>query len=399
MQKQRQHQNAGQSNLQAGSFFAQCAKGLEELAAQELKALGALRVKPQFMGCLFDTDKAGLYRINYASRLASRILMPIAKFDCWNDNDLYRHIHKLEWPDMLRIGKTFAITALGKHPTIKHTKFAALRVKDAIVDKFMSEMGSRPSINTLDPDVHLVLHLQPKFAILYWDTSGSPLHRRGYRQSTVDAPLQETLAAAMIQLSQWDKKTPLIDPFCGSGTLLAEAQMVAANIPAGYLRKKWGFTTLPDYDNRVWKKVQTEMTEKIKPVPEGLISGSDSDKSAVKATRNNLNLLPGGDAIGVQRSDYQEYEDLSGRLIVANPPHGIRMKPGEMDDWTKKLGDFLKTRCAGSTAILYFGDRQLIKSVGLKPTFKRPLPSGGLDGRVVRYDLFSGRMQDRKKDL
>lgn len=368
------------------------------MAAEELKRLGALRVKPQFMGCIFDTDKAGLYRINYTSRLASRILMPIAKFDCWNDNDLYRHIRKLEWPDMLRIGKTFAITAVGKHPTIKHTKFAALRVKDAIVDKFMSEMGSRPNVNTLEPDVHLILHLQPKFAILYWDTSGSPLHRRGYRHSTVDAPLQETLAAAMIHLCQWDMNKPLVDPFCGSGTLLAEAHMKAAHIPAGYLRTKWGFTTLPDYDNRLWKKVQTEEDNHIKPVPEGLITGSDIDKTAVRATRNNLNLLPGGDAIAVHRADYQEYEQLRNTLIVANPPHGVRLDYGDMTEWVKKLGDFLKTRCAGSSAILYFGERQLIKSVGLKPTFKRPLPSGGLDGRAVRYDIFAGRWDERKSD-
>ncbi|MCK5148144.1 class I SAM-dependent RNA methyltransferase [bacterium] len=390
-------QNITDTLTQAGSFFAQTARGLEDLVAEELRMLGAEKVKTQFMGCIFDTDKAGLYRINYMTRLASRILMPIAKFDCWNDNDLYRHIHKLDWTDMLRLNNTFAITAVGKHPVIKHSKFAALRVKDAIVDKFMSELGSRPSIDPIEPDVHFILHLQPKFAILYWDTSGSPLHRRGYRQSSVEAPLQETVAAAIINLADWDEKTPLVDPFCGSGTLIAEAYMKAANIPAGYLRPKWGMRNMPDYDDKLWKKVKKEADANINTEPADLISGSDIDKSAVKATRNNLNLLPGGKDISIERKDYAEIEDLSNRLIVANPPHGIRMKTEEMADWIKKLGDFLKTKCAGSTAILYFGDRQHIKFVGLKPTFKRPLPSGGLDGRAVRYDLFSGRMEDQKK--
>ena len=176
----------------AGAFFAQTAQGLEELCAQELINLGMREVKPRFMGCTFETDPAGLYRANYQSRLASRILLPLARFACMEERDLYNETARVDWPGSFSPDRTFAVTALGHHPRIKHSRFAALRVKDAVVDAFREKTGRRPNVDVRDPNIHLVLHLEPSRAALYWDTSGAPLHTAGgYRQESVEAPIQE----------------------------------------------------------------------------------------------------------------------------------------------------------------------------------------------------------------
>ena len=371
-----------------GRFFAQIADGLEELGCEELRELGATDITPGHRGITFKADMATLYRVNYRSRLLSRVLAPLITFDCHSSKYLYKTARSLPWTDLLGLEHTFAIFAQVSGSAVKHSQYAALCLKDAIADSFREELGTRPNVDPKQPDLWLNLHIRNNRATISLDCSGGSLHKRGYRKATVDAPMQETVAAAAIRMSGWDGTTPLYDPMCGSGTLLCEALMHAAQIPAGHLRKKFGFEMLPEFDGREWKKEKMEAARGVISIPADLIRGSDIDERTVRAARQNLTVLPQGEKVRVARSDFRDIEDLSHRTIVCNPPYGIRMKKGEdMAGFVKELGDFLKQRCTESTAFLYFGDRALLKSVGLRTTWKKPLKNGGLDGRLARYDL------------
>jgi len=221
------------------------------------------------------------------------------------------------------------------------------------------------------------------------DTSGGSLHRRGYRSRSIDAPMQETVAAAMVHMSGWDGRVPLTDPMCGAGTLVIEAAMAYCRIPAGYLRTAFGFKQLPDYDPQVWQRVREADQARIRPLPDGLIGASDIDSQAVASTRANCKAIPNARRINVLRKDFSHIEGLRNQVILCNPPYGIRMQSKEpIAEFYRRLGDFLKQRCNGSTAYLYFGNREMIKHIGLKPSWKKPLRNGGLDGRVVKYEMY-----------
>ena len=373
----------------SGRYFAQIAGGLEELAERELREFGAYEIKPGHMGFYFSADKAALYRINYRARILTRILAPLIRFDCHSDNYLYKTACRIDWPALFDLEKTFAVKANVSHSRITHSQYAALRLKDAVVDVFRKKTGRRPSVDTKTPDILLNLYIQGNKATVYLDTSGGSLHRRGYRSESVAAPMQEIVAAAVISLSNWDGSRPLVDPMCGSGTLICEALMRHCQVPAGFLRRKFGFEALPDFDPRIWASVKKEADGSITELPDGLISGSDQSAEAIAAARANLNSLPSGRNIKLTVSPFQKLAALENSVILCNPPYGIRMDAESIaKDLMKQFGDFLKNRCKGSEAYLYFGNRELIKHIGLKPTWKKILLSGGLDGRLVRYDLY-----------
>jgi len=374
-------------------YFAQVADGAEELSAAELADLGAVDVKPGYRGLYFTADTRSLYRINYAARLTTRVFAPLSTFDCHSAKYLYRRAGEIPWGDVLSVGDTFAVFANVSNSAIRHSQYAALRVKDAIADQFREATGGRrPSVAPHDPDVGVNLYIQGNRATISLETSGGSMHRRGYRVESVAAPMQETVAAAIIAMTEWDGETPLVDPMCGSGTLLAEALMRYSRIPSGYLRARFarfGFERLPDFDPDAWRAVKREADGAIRRAPEGLISGSDVSAEAVRAARTNCRALPGGDAVAVARGAFESIERIENATIVCNPPYGLRMgKKDAMPEFVRAFGDFLKQRCTGSRAFVYFGHRELIKSVGLRSAWKRALPSGGLDGRLVKYELY-----------
>ena len=377
------------SYQKSGRYFGQIAEGLEDLGKKELQELGARDIKPIYRGYYFSADKAALYRINYCSRLLSRILAPLIRFDCHSDKYLYRTAAKINWPSFLDLQKTFAVQANVSHSKITHSQYASLRLKDAIVDVFREKAGKRPNVDTRDPDILFNLHIQHNKATIYLDTSGASLHRRGYRLESVTAPMQETVAAAIVRLSSWNGTRPLVDPMCGSGTLLCEAMMHYCRIPAGYLRKKFGFAALPDFDARTWAEVKEEVDSRIRDLPPGLISGSDMSDDAVAAAKINMRCFAQGANIALSVRSIQNIKSLENSVIICNPPYGMRLETdSDIRDFMKQLGDFLKQHCKGSDAYLYFGNRELIKSIGLRPTWKKILISGGLDGRLVKYCIY-----------
>lgn len=370
-------------------YFAQIAHGLEEEGARELTALGAREVATAYRGLYFDADPAAFYRIHYGARLVTQILAPLLTFDCHSDRYLYKTARDIDWTDFLSVDETFAVSANVSHSKINHSKFAALRLKDAVVDQFRDRYGRRPSIDTDDPDVWLNVYITNNRAVLSVATAGASLHRRSYRTASVEAPMQETVAAAVIRYTGWDGEQPLYDPMCGSGTLLGEALMHYGRVPAGYLRDGFGFERLPGFDAATWQAVRQEMDAAIRPLPPGLIAGSDASRDAVDAARQNLANLPFGDNVTLAVKDYRSISSLPDHVIVCNPPYGLRMGRQEhMPSFYKAFGDFLKQRCTGSTAYVYFGKRDLLKHIGLRTSWKKPLVSGALEGRLARFELY-----------
>ncbi|MCK4774330.1 MAG: class I SAM-dependent RNA methyltransferase, partial [Candidatus Krumholzibacteria bacterium] len=269
---------------QSSRFFAQAADGLEELVAAELERIGASDTKPGYRGVYFSASLEVLYRVNYTSRLATRVLAPLRSFDCHSSKYLYKMARSIDWSDFFHGNDTFAVFANVANSAIRHSQYAALRVKDAIADQFRERRGSRPDVSPHDPDVSFNLYIHNNHAVISLDTSGGSLHRRGYRRKTVEAPMQETVAAAVIEMSGWDGSRPLYDPMCGSGTLVCEALMSYCNVPSGYGRHgagggpgtgHFGFERLPDFRPPVWKSMRREIDNGIRDLPEGLIGGSD----------------------------------------------------------------------------------------------------------------------------
>jgi putative N6-adenine-specific DNA methylase len=372
-----------------GRYFAQIADSLKEAGARELAELGARDVRPEFSGIHFKADRPTLYGINYQTRLLSRCLAPLASFPCSDTDRLYQKAKQIRWEDFFARGHTFAVAGNVSNSAITHSKFAALRLKDAVADYFKDTSGRRPDVSVRNPDILLNLHIKANQAVISLDTSGGALHRRGYREKAVAAPMQETVAAAIIRFSQWDGSVPLYDPLCGSGTLLCEALMRYSNIPAGVFRDRFGFELLPDFDRAAWNQVKKQADGHIRELPPGLIAGSDLSKEAVSAARTNLMGLHFGNSVSVGRADFQKLPALEGYVIVTNPPYGIRMGNDEdLEGFYKNLGDFLKQKCKGSTAYIYFGERRFIKEIGLKASWKKPITAGGLDGRLVKYEMY-----------
>ncbi|MEJ5358125.1 MAG: THUMP domain-containing protein [Desulfobacterales bacterium] len=376
-------------------YFAMIAEGLEELGAEELKQLGARNLRATYRGLYFEADRAALYRVNYQSRLVSRVLAPLAAFACHEPEVLYRQARQIPWREIFGVRERFAVFANLVNSKMRHSRYAALCVKDAIVDSFRQEVGERPDVERIDPDVWIGVFIENNHAVISLDTSGGPLHRRGYRKRALEAPMQETVAAAAIRFAEWDGDTPLVDPFCGSGTILAEALMLACRIPAGYLRPRFGFEFLPDFDARCWREVKEAADRRIRPLPEGRIAGSDISAEAVACAAENLRRLPYGEAVRLERIDARRRRDLAGKVIVCNPPYGIRLgQRSSLPAFYKSLGNFLKRRCAGARAFLYFGEPSLIGHLGLRPAWRKPLRAGGLDGRLAAFELYEG---SRKK--
>lgn len=381
-------------------YFAQVPGKMEELCAAEFERLGASEVSASYRGVYFVADRKTLYRINYESRLATRVLAPLMSFKCHSPKYLKQTAQQIPWDTFIDMkkGETFAIKAsVGDSAQFRHSLFAAMCLKDAIADFFNANYGKRPNVDTKNPDVWFNLRIHRNKARISIDTSGDSLHKRGYRKSSVEAPMQETLAAAIIELSEWEGSKTLWDPMCGSGTLLAEAYMKYCNIPAQYLRTKFGFQKLPDFDKNSWSEVKAEAAEEIRELPEGLIVGSDMNPKSLRATEENLEMLPGSDAVSLQLGKFQDSENFENGVMVVNPPYGIRLDSKEnVKVLYKEMGDFLKKSCNGTTAFIYVGDTSIKKSIGLKPSKRYPLVNGSLEGELLKIESY--RVTFRKKE-
>jgi putative N6-adenine-specific DNA methylase len=374
------------------TFFAQVPGTMEALCEQELQELGATSTKAAYRGVYFEAAPEALYRINYTSRMISRVLAPLYSFRCRDTDVLTATARKVGWEAFFSVDNTFAITASVSKSNINNSLYAAQCLKDGIADHFRDvSRGRRPSVETANPDVRLNLHIEGDMAVVSLDTSGESLHKRGYRLRAGEAPMQETLAAAIVRLTGWDGETPFWDCMCGSGTLVCEALMHYCRIPAQTLRTNFGFFYLPDFQEKAWRNVKAECDAKVRPLPKGLISGSDISPNAIAIAKENLGRLPYSGAVELSSTSFQRVKEFENGTLVANPPYGIRL--GELEDVRKlytDLGDFIKQKCKGTTAFIYTGDPELRKHIGLKTSRRIPLVNGKLEGVLVRIDSYEG---------
>ncbi|MEW6193554.1 MAG: class I SAM-dependent RNA methyltransferase [Bacteroidota bacterium] len=377
---------------QKNEFFAQVPGMMEEVCREELIELGAKNTRIAYRGIYFETDQHILYKINYTSRLISRVLAPLVAFSCYNGEDLKRIAKKIHWEKIFSVDKTFAITSSVTKSHITNSLFASQALKDGIADYFRKvSNGKRPDVNTVNPDVRLNLFIEKDRAILSLDTSGESLHKRGYRLLAGEAPMQETLAAAIIRLSKWNGETPLLDCMCGSGTILCEALMHYCNIPAQKLRTNFGFFYLPDFDKKIWMSIKKEADEKIRPLPKGMINGSDKSQKILQVAKENLSRLPYSENVSLTCRPFQHISKFENGILITNPPYGIRLgEKEEVQNLYKELGDFLKQKCNGTSAFIYTGDPSLRKSIGLKTTRRTPLVNGKLEGVLLQIDSYEG---------
>jgi putative N6-adenine-specific DNA methylase len=373
------------------NLFVTCAPTLEPLLLEELRELEIPSGQLGYRGVSIENwDWSTIYRINYASRLATRVLLPIKRFKCFDRRSLYRHASDINWSLYLKEGLTFAIDANVHHKELRNSLFAAQVVKDAICDQIRQKKGWRPSVELQNPDVQLNLYVQQNIGVLSFDTSGSPLHKRGYRQETVEAPLQETLAAALLRLARYSPENVLLDPCCGSGTLLIEAALMASRIPPGYLRQKWGFMHHPGYQLNEWLKERNQQDAYRQPLQPHHFFGIDISHSGVRATKTNLKAA-GFKEVEVQQADFREYRSsILPNLIIVNPPHGRRLEDeNQLRALYRALGDFMKRNCAKpGRGFVFTGNLELAKEVGLSAKKRYVINNSGIDSRLLEYDLY-----------
>ncbi len=363
--------------------------GLEELLATELKELGATDIEILNRAVKYKGNQSLLYKSNLCLRTAVKVLKPIASFHAADDQQLYDNIKKIRWDDFLSYKKTFAIDGSTHGGTFTHSMYVAQKSKDAIADQFREKYGIRPSVNTENPDLRINVHIAEKKVIVSLDSSGSSLGKRNYRLSQTLAPISEVLAAGIILLSGWDKKSDFIDPMCGSGTFSIEAALIACNIPSGKFRN-FGFETWSDFNSTLWNEVRDEAMAKIIPF-EGKIIASDMDDDALRIAIANANRAGVRRMISFENHDFfQSSFDGGHGLVVLNPPYGERLQVEEIVDFYREMGSRLKHFYHGCDAWIISSNYEALKHFGLKTSKKIKLFNGSLECRLQKYELYLG---------
>lgn len=368
-----------------------CGSGLEPLLGEELAEMGFDKVTPGYRAVTVKSDLEGIYQINYNSRIATRVLLPLKNFRCFDAKGLYNEIRDFDWVPYIPAGKTFAIDPNVDHPQLRNSLYAAQVAKDAICDQFRAVTGERPTVSPKHPDIQLNLFIQGQKGAIAYDTSGASLTKRGYRIEAVEAPIHETLAAALLRLARYEKKEILCDPCCGSGTFLIEAALQAAQIPSGFLRTQWGFLTLPQHDASLWLKVKNRSDGKKIALPQGHFFGCDINRNAVRVTKVNLKAAGLQGAIDVVVNDFKSYNPpAQPTFFITNPPHGLRLEREDLlVPLYRALGDFFKQKGARpSKAFVFTGSLSLSKEVGLAATKKHLFDNSGIESRFLEYDIF-----------
>lgn len=378
---------------QQSELIAKTFQGLEEVLAQELTELGADNIEIGRRMVSFTGDKEMMYRANFCLRTAIRILKPIKHFTAQNADEVYDAVKSIEWTDFLNNTDSFAVDAVVFSETFRHSKFVAYKVKDAIVDYFRERTGNRPSVRINNPDLAINIHIAENQCTLSLDSSGESLHRRGYRQEQVEAPLNEVLAAGMILMTGWRGECDLIDPMCGSGTIPIEAALIARNIAPGVFRKEFGFEKWKDFDQELFDNIynddskEREFTHKI--------YGYDNNPKANEIATHNVKAAGVSKDVVLRIQPFQQFEQPTEKsIIITNPPYGERISANDLLGLYQMIGERLKHAFVGNDAwILSYRD-ECFDQIGLKPSVKVPLFNGALECQFRKYQIFDGKYKE-----
>lgn len=376
---------------QTFELIAKTFQGLEEVLAQELIELGADDVQIGRRMVSFSGNQEMMYRANFCLRTAVRILKPIKHFKAKDANGVYAAVKSIDWSQYLDIDTSFVVDTTVYSTEFRNSKFVAYKVKDAIVDYFMETQQKRPNISISNPDLRLNMHISEETCTLSLDSSGESLHQRGYREATVEAPINEVLAAALIKMSGWKFDCDFVDPFCGSGTLLVEAALMARNIFPGVFRKKFGFENWKDFNPELLRSIfdddsqEREFNHKI--------YGYDLNLRAVEAAQANAKAAGVADIVTIEQREIAAFvKPENPAIMVTNPPYGERLRPEDLSQIYRTIGEKLKKEFQGNDAWIISSKEELFDAMRLRPSFKVMLQNGALDCELRKYVTFEGRL-------
>ena len=374
-------------------LIAKTFMGLEPVLAKELTQMGANNVQIGRRMVSFTGDKEMMYRANFQLHTAIRILKPIKHFKARSADEVYEEIKKIDWEHYIGEGKTFSVDSVVYSDEFRNSRFVTYKVKDAIVDYFREKTGSRPNISVSNPDIRLNIHIAEEDATLSLDSSGESLHRRGYRQESVEAPLNEVLAAGMILMTGWHGETDFIDPMCGSGTLLVEAALIAHNMSPGIFRKEFAFEKWNDYDADLFDSIYNDDSNEREFHHH--IYGYDIDMKAVNTARMNIRAAGLTKDMTVEQADFKDFErHVNKSLLIMNPPYGERISTPNLLATYKMIGERLKHCFAGNDAWVLSYREECFEQIGLKPSIKIPVYNGSLECEFRKYSIFDGKMRE-----
>ncbi len=372
--------------------------GFEDLLERELLQLGAMNIKKGVRNVSFEGDTGFMYKSNLALRTAIKVLKPIKTFRVADEDELYKEVYKISWEKYMKSSGTLAVDATVHSEKFTHSKYVALKTKDAIVDRFRDNTGERPNVDLRFPDLKINVHIDRKVCTISLDSSGESLHRRGYKTAVNIAPINEVLAAGLVMLSGWDGQSDFLDPMCGSGTILAEAAMIACNIPPNLMRKEFAFERWQDWDVDLFEKIEESLLNKTRDFHYKII-GYDTAPSAVSKAKDNISNAHLEEFISIERRDFFESEKSGDKKlhILFNPPYGERLDI-EMESFYSKIGDTLKQGYPGTDAWFITSNLEALKHVGLRPSRKIHLVNAKLEARLVKYVMYEGSKKAKYQD-
>ena len=380
-------------------MIAKTSFGLEEVLMQELNKLGAKDVEEHNRAVSFTGDKGFMYKANLCLRTALRILVPFHTFKVTDEKSFYNSMQEINWEEYMDVTDTLAIDTVLNTDLFTHSQYLSQKAKDAIVDQFRAKHGERPSVDLDKPTVRINIHIYIDTCTLSFDSSGESLHKRGYRDKTNLAPINEVLAAGLVLLTGWDKRTNFIDPMCGSGTILIEAALIANNIPPGYYREDYGFERwkkMMPYDEELWNTIFDGAVNRITDHKQVILGGEISPNVAKKA-KENIKLAKVDDVVSIKVCDMKDFEVPAGRgVVIINPPYGERMDKDNIGELYKMMGDTFKKNFGGYDCWILSSNMEAFKNVGLRPSRKIALFNGPLECRFMKYEMYQGTKRVHK---
>ncbi len=374
--------------------------GFEDILANELTQLGAIEVEKGIRNVSFVGDKGFMYKANLGIRTAIKILKPIKTFKVIREDDLYKNVKSMKWENYLKATGSLAVDATVHNSVFTHSQYTALKTKDAIVDRFREIDGTRPDVDLRFPDVKINVHIDRQRCTISLDSSGESLHRRGYKTATNIAPINEVLAAGLIMMSGWDGQTDFMDPMCGSGTMLAEAAMIACNIPPNLMRKEFAFERWEDWDVELFEKIEESLLKKTRDFHHKII-GYDKSPSAIVKAKENIKNAHLDEFVHIQHEDFFKTQKSGDDKLhmVFNPPYGERLENLNVEEFYGDIGTTLKHGYPNTNAWLITSNLEALKSVGLRPSRKIKVFNAKLEARLVKYEMYEGSKKTKKQNL